>query len=177
MSKKNVEIDGITVKKVSRLNADSFLALAFCWANNGKKGFFYDYVPVSFACHPCDLFDKKGNRESWKDLTEYTAENCINMLPENAEYLRKNIAGGIQVSNFGRVGLPIYRKKDGLCKGCSGCGLEAKCKDTFHYILPQYEECIWANTNQEFKNYNGWLVVDTNKGQKKFMNWLPKLLK
>lgn len=155
---------------------EPYLVKAPCWIGNGQIK--YDYVPASFARHPCDLFDKNGNREEWKYLNEeeksietvlkdknvkekekLIEEHFKNLLPEKAEYLRKHIAGGIQVSSFGRVGIPINNK---FCKGCNGCKLESKCGDAFHYILPQYEEGEWNETEQGFKKYNGYLVVNIN---------------
>lgn len=148
---------------------EPYLVKAPCWIGNGQIK--YDYVPASFARHPCDLFDKNGNREEWKYLNEEeksieTALEYKNVkekekliLPEKAEYLWKNIAGGIQVSSFGRVGIPINNE---YCKGCNGCKLESKCGDAFHYILPQYEEGEWNETEQGFKKYNGYLVVNIN---------------
>lgn len=154
---------------------EPYLVKAPCWIGNGQIK--YDYVPASFARHPCDLFDKNGKREEWKYLNEeeksikgkietvsedknakeIIKEHFKNLLPEKAEYLWKNIAGGIQVSSFGRVGIPINNK---YCKGCNGCKLESNCGDAFHYILPQYEEGEWNETEQGFKKYNGYLVVD-----------------
>lgn len=137
---------------------EPYLVKAPCWIGNGQIK--YDYVPASFARHPCDLFDKNGNREEWKYLNEeekLIKEHFKNLLPEKAEYLWEHIAGGIQVSSFGRGGIPINNK---YCKGCNGCKLESKCGDAFHYILPQYEEGEWNETEQGFKKYNGYLVVD-----------------
>lgn len=146
---------------------EPYLVKAPCWIGNGQIK--YDYVPASFARHPCDLFDKNGNREEWKYLNEEekSIETVLEyknvkekeklILPEKAEYLCEHIAGGIQVSSFGRVGIPINNK---FCKGCNGCKLESKCGDAFHYILPQYEEGEWNETEQGFKKYNGYLVVD-----------------
>ena len=142
---------------------EPYLVKAPCWIRNGgKTEILYDYVPASFARHPCDLFDKNGEREVWKSLTEYTADNCKNMLPkaspEKEGYLRDNIVGGLEVSSFGRIGIPIKRED---CNGCKGCTLRTECdKRTFHYILPQYEKCSWNDSQQEFENYNGWLVVN-----------------
>lgn len=131
---------------------EPYLVKAPCWIRNGgKTEIFYDYVPASFARHPCDLFDKNGEREVWKSLTEYTADNCKDMLPKKEGYLRDNIAGGLEVSNFGRVGIRINCKSSCKCS-CKIC----------HYILPQYEKCSWNDSKQEFENYNGWLVVKIN---------------
>lgn len=47
---------------------EPYLVKAPCWIGNGQIK--YDYVPASFARHPCDLFDKNGNREEWKYLNE-----------------------------------------------------------------------------------------------------------
>lgn len=167
-----------SIKKVSS-EYTPYLALALCWKDQGQTGFFYDKVPVSFARHPCDLFDLNGNREEWKDLTGYTKDVCEDMLPEKAKYLWKNIAGGIQVSSFGRVGIPIKcNEKNELFKGCKGCALSErtvsialeenktesidKCTK-FHFILPQYEKCSWNEKEEEFNSdYNGYLVVNIN---------------
>ena len=160
-----------------------YLALALCWKDQGQTGFFYDKVPVSFARHPCDLFDLNGNREEWKDLTGYTKDVCENMLPKKAKALRDNIAGMLQVSNFGRVGIPIKcNEKNELFKGCKGCALSErtvsialeenktesidKCTK-FHFILPQYEKCSWKEKEKEEEeefnsDYNGYLVVNIN---------------
>lgn len=167
-----------TVESIKKVSSEytPYLVLALCWKDQGQTGLFYDKVPASFARHPCDLFDKNGNREEWKYLNEeeksietvsedknakekLIKEHFKNLLPEKAEYLWKNIAGGIQVSSFGRVGIPINNK---YCKGCNGCELKSKCGDAFHYILPQYEESEWNETEQEFKKYNGYLVVNIN---------------
>lgn len=155
---------------------EPYLVKAPCWIGNGQIK--YDYVPASFARHPCDLFDKNGKREEWKYLNEeeksietvlkdknvkekerLIEEHFKNLLPEKAEYLWEHIAGGIQVSSFGRVGIPINNK---FCKGCNGCKLKSKCGDAFHYILPQYEESEWNETEQVCKKYNGYLVVNIN---------------
>lgn len=160
------------IEKVSHLYKP-YSALCLCWRDNGKHGLFYDNVQPSFARHPCDLFDENGNREKWKDLKRYPVENCINILPkkssEDEGFLRKHIAGGIQVSNFGRVGIPIKREN---CKECNGiaddgktkreCKLKSECPAVFHYILPQYEECSWNETEQKFEKYNGYLAVNIN---------------
>lgn len=137
---------------------EPYLVKAPCWIRNGgRTKILYDYVPASFARHPCDLFDKNGEREVWKSLTEYTADNCKDMLPKKEGYLRDNIAGGLEVSSFGRVGIPMNCK--GFCKRpCKIC----------HYILPQYEKCSWNNSKQEFENYNGWLVVKID-GKEEFV--------
>lgn len=151
-----------TVESIKKVSSEytPYLALALCWKDQGQTGLFYDKVPASFARHPCDLFDKEnGNREEWKNLTGYKVDVCKDMLPKKAIYLRNNIAGGLQVSSFGRVGIPINNK---FCKGCNGCKLKSKCGDAFHYILPQYEESEWNETEQEFKKYNGYLVVNIN---------------
>lgn len=150
---------------------EPYLVKAPCWIRNGgKTEILYDYVPASFARHPCDLFDKNGNRELWEHLTGCTAENCKNMLPKDATYLWRNItANGLEVSSFGRVGIPIICKN---CKGCIGCKSHDEC-ERFHYILPQREKCSWSEgywdkkrnayiPKQEFEMYNGWLVVDIN---------------
>lgn len=167
-----------SIKKVSS-EYTPYLALALCWKDQGQTGLFYDKVPASFARHPCDLFDLNGNREEWKDLTGYTKDVCKDMLPEKAKYLWKNIAGGIQVSSFGRVGIPIKcNEKNELFKGCKGCTLSErtvsialeenktesidKCTK-FHFILPQYEKCSWNEKEEEFNSdYNGYLVVNIN---------------
>lgn len=167
-----------SIKKVSS-EYTPYLALALCWNDQGQKGLFYDKVPASFARHPCDLFDLNGNREEWKDLTGYKVDNCKDMLPKKAESLRNNIAGGLQVSNFGRVGIPIKcNEKNELFKGCKGCALSErtvsialeenktesidKCTK-FHFILPQYEKCSWNEKEEEFNSdYNGYLVVNIN---------------
>lgn len=181
--KESIKIEGISINKI-KSDYKPFLAVAFCWTDNGEKGLFYDYVQPSFAVHPCDLFNKNGNREEWKYLNEeeksietvledknegekekLIKEHFKDMLPEKAEYLRKNIAGGIQVSNFGRVGIPVNlrdkanKANNELCKGCTGCALNDKCKK-FHFILPQYENRFWNDSEEEFKTYNGYLVVD-----------------
>lgn len=169
-----------TVESIKKVSSEytPYLALALCWKDQGQTGLFYDKVPASFARHPCDLFDLNGNREEWKDLTGYTKDVCEDMLPKKAEALRNNIAGGLQVSNFGRVGIPIKcNEKNELFKGCKGCTLSErtvsialeenktesidKCTK-FHFILPQYEKCSWNETEQEFKKYNGYLVVNIN---------------
>lgn len=166
-----------SIKKVSS-EYTPYLALALCWKDQGQTGLFYDKVPASFARHPCDLFDKNGKREEWKDLTGYTKDVCEDMLPKKAKALRDNIAGMLQVSNFGRVGIPIKcNEGNKLFKGCKGCALSErtvsialeenktesidKCTK-FHFILPQYEKCSWNETEQEFKKYNGYLVVNIN---------------
>ena len=166
-----------SIKKVSS-EYTPYLALALCWKDQGQTGLFYDKVPASFARHPCDLFDLNGNREEWKDLTGYTKDVCEDMLPKKAKALRDNIAGMLQVSNFGRVGIPIKcNEGNKLFKGCKGCALSErtvsialeenktesidKCTK-FHFILPQYEKCSWNETEQEFKKYNGYLVVNIN---------------
>lgn len=170
---------------------EPYLVKAPCWIGNGQIK--YDYVPASFARHPCDLFDKNRNREEWKYLNEeeksietvlkdknvkekLIEEHFKNLLPEKAEYLRKHIAGGIQVSSFGRVGIPIKCKgESGFCKGCKGCKLNCdsekkvylrkklvkKCEN-FHFILSQYESLFWNNSQQKFETYNGYLVVNIN---------------
>ncbi len=156
------------IEKVSHLY-EPYSALCLCWRDNGKYGLFYDNVQPSFARHPCDLFDENGNKEEWQDLKGETAESLVKeMLPEG--FLRDNIAGGIQVSNFGRVGIPI--KCEG-CQGCKGCKLNPENKDTvsikdkqvekckkFHFVLPQYEKCSWNETEQKFEKYNGYLVAN-----------------
>ena len=171
-----------SIKQVSS-EYTPYLALALCWKDQGQTGFFYDKVPVSFARHPCDLFDLNGNREEWKDLTGYTKDVCENMLPKKAKALRDNIAGMLQVSNFGRVGIPIKcNEKNELFKGCKGCALSErtvsialeenktesidKCTK-FHFILPQYEKCSWKEKEKEEEeefnsDYNGYLVVNIN---------------
>lgn len=173
---------------------EPYLVKAPCWIGNGQIK--YDYVPASFARHPCDLFDKNGNREEWKYLNEeeksietvlkdknakekLIKEHFKNLLPEKAEYLWENIAGGIQVSSFGRVGIPIKcNGENELFKGCKGCALSErtvsialeenknesidKCTK-FHFILPQYEKCSWNEKKEEFNiDYNGYLVVNIN---------------
>lgn len=169
-----------TVESIKKVSSEytPYLALALCWKDQGQTGFFYDKVPVSFARHPCDLFDLNGNREEWKDLTGYTKDVCEDMLPKKAKALRDNIAGMLQVSNFGRVGIPIKCKgESGFCKGCEGCALSErtvsialeenkpesidKCTK-FHFILPQYEKCSWNEKAEEFIDYNGYLVVNIN---------------
>ena len=174
-----------TVESIKKVSSEytPYLALALCWKDQGQTGLFYDKVPASFARHPCDLFDLNGNREEWKDLTGYTKDVCEDMLPEKAKYLWKNIAGGIQVSNFGRVGIPIKcNGENELFKGCKGCALSErtvsialeenktesidKCTK-FHFILPQYEKCSWKcswnEKEEEFNSdYNGYLVVNIN---------------
>lgn len=168
-----------TVESIKKVSSEytPYLALALCWKDQGQKGLFYDKVPASFARHPCDLFDLNGNREEWKDLTGYKVDNCKDMLPKKAESLRNNIAGGLQVSNFGRVGIPIKcNEKNELFKGCKGCALsertvsialeENKTKSIdkctkFHFILPQYEKCSW-NEKEFNSDYNGYLVVNIN---------------
>lgn len=180
MSENKKKIEGITIKKVVSVNYTPFLALALCWKDQGQTGLFYDKVPASFACHPCDLFDENGNREEWKDLTGYKVDNCEDMLPKKAESLCNNIAGGLQVSNFGRVGIPIECIGErGFCKGCKGCKLNPKNKEevsiatkeniksvkkckNFHFILSQYESLFWNNSQQKFETYNGYLVVNIN---------------
>ncbi len=176
---------------------EPYLVKAPCWIGNGQIK--YDYVPASFARHPCDLFDKNGNREEWKYLNEEeksietvleyknVKEHFKNLLPEKAKYLWKNIAGGIQVSSFGRVGIPIKcNGENELFKGCKGCALSErtvsialeenktesidKCTK-FHFILPQYEKCSWKEKEKEKEkeeeeefnsDYNGYLVVNIN---------------
>lgn len=155
---------------------EPYSALCLCWRNNEKNGLFYDNIQPSFACHPCDLFDEDGNREEWKDLKRYPVEKCINILPkkssEDEGFLRKHIAGGIQVSNFGRVGIPIKCER---CQGCKGCKLNPENKDTvsikdkqvekcekFHFVLPQYESLFWNDSEQKFEKYNGYLAVNIN---------------
>ena len=169
-----------TVESIKKVSSEytPYLALALCWKDQGQTGLFYDKVPASFARHPCDLFDKNGKREEWKDLTGYTKDVCEDMLPKKAKALRDNIAGMLQVSNFGRVGIPIKcNEGNKLFKGCKGCALSErtvsialeenktesiyKCTK-FHFILPQYEKCSWNETEQEFKKYNGYLVVNIN---------------
>lgn len=179
---------------------EPYLVKAPCWIGNGQIK--YDYVPASFARHPCDLFDKNWNREEWKYLNEeeksietvlkdknvkekekLRKEHFKNLLPEKAKYLWEHIAGGIQVSNFGRVGIPIKcNGENELFKGCKGCALSErtvsialeenktesidKCTK-FHFILPQYEKCSWKcswnEKEEEFNSdYNGYLVVNIN---------------
>lgn len=182
-----------TVESIKKVSSEytPYLALALCWKDQGQTGLFYDKVPASFARHPCDLFDKNGNREEWKYLNEEeksietvleyknVKEKLINLLPEKAKYLWKNIAGGIQVSSFGRVGIPIKcNEENELFKGCKGCALSErtvsialkenktesidKCTK-FHFILPQYEKCSWNEKAEEFNSdYNGYLVVNIN---------------
>ena len=169
-----------TVESIKKVSSEytPYLALALCWKDQGQTGLFYDKVPASFARHPCDLFDKNGKREEWKDLTGYNKDVCEDMLPKKAKALRDNIAGMLQVSNFGRVGIPIKcNEGNKLFKGCKGCALSErtvsialeenktesidKCTK-FHFILPQYEKCSWNETEQEFKKYNGYLVVNIN---------------
>ncbi len=167
-----------TVESIKKVSSEytPYLALALCWKDQGQTGLFYDKVPVSFASHPCDLFDLNGNREEWKDLTGYNKDVCEDMLPKKAEALRDNIAGMLQVSNFGRVGIPIRCKgESGFCKGCKGCKLNCdsekkvylrkklvkKCEN-FHFILSQYESLFWNNSQQKFETYNGYLVVNIN---------------
>lgn len=170
-----------TVESIKKVSSEytPYLALALCWKDQGQTGLFYDKVPASFARHPCDLFDKNGNREEWKDLTGYTKDVCEDMLPKKAKALRDNIAGMLQVSNFGRVGIPIKCKgESGFCKGCKGCKLNPKNKEevsiaieettsvkkceNFHFILSQYESLLWNDSQQEFGTYNGYLVVNIN---------------
>lgn len=174
-----------TVESIKKVSSEytPYLALALCWKDQGQTGLFYDKVPASFARHPCDLFDLNGNREEWKDLTGYTKDVCKDMLPEKAKALRDNIAGMLQVSNFGRVGIPIKcNEGNKLFKGCKGCALSErtvsialeenktesidKCTK-FHFILPQYEKCSWKcswnEKEEEFNSdYNGYLVVNIN---------------
>lgn len=174
-----------TVESIKKVSSEytPYLALALCWKDQGQTGLFYDKVPASFARHPCDLFDLNGNREEWKDLTGYTKDVCKDMLPEKAKALRDNIAGMLQVSNFGRVGIPIKcNGENELFKGCKGCALSErtvsialeenktesidKCTK-FHFILPQYEKCSWKcswnEKEEEFNSdYNGYLVVNIN---------------
>lgn len=167
-----------TVESIKKVSSEytPYLALALCWKDQGQTVFFYDKVPVSFARHPCDLFDLNGNREEWKDLTGYNKDVCEDMLPKKAKALRDNIAGMLQVSNFGRVGIPIKCKgESGFCKGCKGCKLNCdsekkvylrkklvkKCEN-FHFILSQYESLFWNNSQQKFETYNGYLVVNIN---------------
>ena len=170
-----------TVESIKKVSSEytPYLALALCWKDQGQTGLFYDKVPASFARHPCDLFDKEnGNREEWKNLTGYKVDNCKDMLPKKAKCLRNNIAGGLQVSNFGRVGIPIKcNGKSGFCKECKGCALSErtvsialeenktesidKCTK-FHFILPQYEKCSWNEKEEKFIDYNGYLVVNIN---------------
>lgn len=138
---------------------EPYLVKAPCWIGNGQIK--CDYVPASFARHPCDLFDKNRKREVWRSIERYGKEKIEFLLPDDAPYLWKNISGGLEVSSFGRVGIPINNKS---CKECAGCSLKEKC-ERFHYILPQYEKCSWNETNQKFDNYNGYLVVDI-KGRK-----------
>lgn len=171
---------------------EPYLVKAPCWIGNGQIK--YDYVPASFARHPCDLFDLNGNREEWKDLTGYTKDVCKDMLPEKAKYLWKNIAGGIQVSSFGRVGIPIKcNEKNELFKGCKGCTLSertvsialeenktesiVKCTK-FHFILPQYEKCSWNEKKEEFNSdYNGYLVVNINGEERLVYELVAKAFK
>lgn len=193
------EDNEITIKKV-KSNYKPYLALALCWTDDRAKGLFYNYIQPSFANHPCDLFDRKGNREEWKYLNEdeesikgkietvledkekekLIKEHFKILLPKKAEFLRDNIAGSLQVSNFGRVGIPINCKgKSGLCKGCEDCKLNPKNTEEvsialekttnsvkkcekFHFILSQYESLCWNNSQQEFETYNGYLVVNIN---------------
>lgn len=186
-----------TVESIKKVSSEytPYLALALCWKDQGQTGFFYDKVPVSFARHPCDLFDLNGNREEWKDLTGYTKDVCKDMLPKKAKCLRNNIAGGLQVSNFGRVGIPIKcNEKNELFKGCKGCALSErtvsialeenktesidKCTK-FHFILPQYEKCSWKcswnEKEEEFNSdYNGYLMVDIKTKEE---NWKGETIK
>lgn len=182
-----------TVESIKKVSSEytPYLALALCWKDQGQTGFFYDKVPVSFARHPCDLFDLNGNREEWKDLTGYTKDVCKDMLPKKAESLRNNIAGGLQVSNFGRVGIPIKcNRENELFKGCKGCALSErtvsialeenktesidKCTK-FHFILPQYEKCSWNEKEEEFNiDYNGYLMVDIKTKEE---NWKGETIK
>lgn len=193
-----------TVESIKKVSSEytPYLALALCWKDQGQTGLFYDKVPASFARHPCDLFDKNGKREEWKYLNEeeksietvlkdknvkekekLRKEHFKNLLPEKAEYLCEHIAGGIQVSSFGRVGIPIKcNGENELFKGCKGCALSErtvsialeenktesidKCTK-FHFILPQYEKCSWKcswnEKEEEFNSdYNGYLVVNIN---------------
>ena len=112
-------------------------------------------------------------------MTGYKVDACKDMLPKKAICLRNNITGGIQVSSFGRVGIPIKcNEKNELFKGCKGCALSErtvsialeenktesidKCTK-FHFILPQYEKCSWNEKEEEFNSdYNGYLVVNIN---------------
>lgn len=181
-----------TVESIKKVSSEytPYLALALCWKDQGQTGFFYDKVPVSFARHPCDLFDLNGNREEWKDLTGYTKDVCEDMLPKKAKALRDNIAGGLQVSNFGRVGIPIKcNRENELFKGCKGCALSErtvsialeenktesidKCTK-FHFILPQYEKCSWNEKAEEFIDYNGSLMVDIKTKEE---NWKGETIK
>lgn len=182
-----------TVESIKKVSSEytPYLALALCWNDQGQKGLFYDKVPASFARHPCDLFDKEnGNREEWKNLTGYKVDNCKDMLPKKAESLRNNIAGGLQVSNFGRVGIPIKcNEKNELFKGCKGCALsertvsialeENKTKSIdkctkFHFILPQYEKCSWNEEEKFIDEYNGYLMVDIKTKEE---NWKGETIK
>ena len=175
MDKKTIKINDVKITEVSSLYDNPFPALALCWYDNGKKGLFYDNVPASFSRHPCDLFVKNGKREAWKPLERYGKEIIEFLLPADASYLHKNIAGSLEVSDFGRVGISINNES---CNGCEGCSLKNKCKK-FHYILPQREKCSWNEgywerfyniyiSKQEFEMYNGWLVVDIN-GREEFV--------
>lgn len=182
-----------TVESIKKVSSEytPYLALALCWNDQGQKGLFYDKVPASFARHPCDLFDKEnGNREEWKNLTGYKVDNCKDMLPKKAESLRNNIAGGLQVSNFGRVGIPIKcNRENELFKGCKGCALSErtvsialeenktesidKCTK-FHFILPQYEKCSWNEEEKFIDEYNGYLMVDIKTKEE---NWKGETIK
>lgn len=183
-----------TVESIKKVSSEytPYLALALCWKDQGQTGLFYDKVPASFARHPCDLFDKEnGNREEWKNLTGYKVDNCKDMLPKKAKCLRNNIAGGLQVSNFGRVGIPIKcNRENELFKGCKGCALSErtvsialeenktesidKCTK-FHFILPQYEKCSWNEKAEEFNSdYNGYLMVDIKTKEE---NWKDETIK
>lgn len=175
MSEKTIKINDVEITEVSSLYNSPFSALALCWNDNGKKGFFYDKVPASFSRHPCDLFVENGKIEAWKPLERYGKEIIEFLLPADASYLHKNIAGSLEVSDFGRVGIPINNES---CEGCNGCALKKKCKK-FHYILPQREKCSWNEgywkklhniyiSKQKFEMYNGWLIVDIN-GREEFV--------
>ncbi len=150
-----------SIKKVSS-EYTPYLALALCWKDQRQTGLFYDKVPASFARHPCDLFkegeDNEVKREVWKPLERYDKEKINFLLPNDAPYLWHYIAGGLEVSSFGRVGIPINNESS---KDCKKCALKNECK-RFHFILPQYEECLWDDSKEKFDKYNGYLVVDIN---------------
>ena len=176
MDKKTIKINDVEITEVSSLYDNPFPALALCWYDNGKKGLFYDNVPVCITRHPCDLFKENGEKEVWEPLKRYGREKIEILLPGDAPYLYEHIFGNfLEVSSFGRIGIPI---KNESCKGCNGCDLSGKC-NKFHYIIPQREKCSWNEgywnkknntyiSKQEFEMYNGWLVVDIN-GQEEFV--------
>lgn len=149
-------------KKVIDNHYKPFLVKAPCWIGGGKV--VYDWVPASFARHPCDLFgkdveDKDEKKEEWKTLpnSEKMVKKIIALLPEKIPKEIKS-ANKLDVSNFGRIGIPMNCKSKCSCP-CKIC----------HYILPQYEKCSWNKTKQEFENYNGWLVVKTGETEEDYV--------